>query len=193
MSHDHPADRILDAALHVFARRGLRAGTLGEIADRAGVGRATIYRYYPGRDAVVQALVLREAGALMARLDEVLGACEDDPERMVELGLVAALDHLSSHALLQRTLRDEPETILPALTLDAQPLVEAGIAFATPYIERAVKAERMAKVDPRAAAEWAVRILLSLLLTPPVGVDLSDRRQVRRFLSVVMPTIGGGR
>lgn len=188
-----PEDRILEAAFEVFAERGVRSGTLGEVAARAGVGRATLYRYFPGKEILVRALLLREARGLFDLLDETLAGYEDDPDEMVERGLLAALDHLRAHAVLQRVLREEPETILPALTTDAQPLIAASVEFAAPYIERAVKAERIPRMDPRVAAEWAARVLLSLLLTPPVSIDLSDRKQVRRFVSVVLPVPGGNR
>ena len=189
----HPVDRILEAAFDVFAERGVRSGTLGEVADRAGVGRATLYRYFPGKHVLVQALLLREARRLFEMLDVELAGAGEDTELMVERGLLAALDHLREHAVLQRVLSEEPDTILPALTTDGQPLIAAAVEFAAPYIERAVKAERLPRMDPRVAAEWAARVLLSLIMTPPVSIDLSDRKQVRRFVSVVLPGPGGKR
>jgi AcrR family transcriptional regulator len=177
----HPAERVLTAAFEVFERRGVGPGTMSEIARRAGVGRATLYRHFPGKDSLVESLVLREARELFAILDAELGA-EDDPGSMFERGLLTALAHLRSHTLLQRVLHEEPQAILPFLTVQGAPLLEAAVGFATPYIERAVKAERIAPVHPRAAAEWGARILLSLVLTPSVVVDLDDRNQLRAFV-----------
>jgi AcrR family transcriptional regulator len=177
----HPRDRILDAAYRVFERCGVTDGTMSDVAEEAAVGRATLYRYFPGKGALVEALVLREARELLAVLDAELGA-EDDTPAFFERGLLAALHHLKSHTLLQRMLREEPEAILPFLTVQGQPLLEAAIDFASPYVERAVKAERIEPVEPRAAAEWAARILLSLLLTPSVAVDLDDPEQLKTFV-----------
>jgi len=174
-------DRILDAALDVFGEHGVRRGTLGEVAQCAGVGRATLYRYFAGKDALVAALVLREARLLFAMLDDEL-AGTDDPAELLERGLIAAYRHLREHALLQRVLREEPEEVLPWLTVRAAPLLTAAVEFGTPYVERAVKAERIPRVEPRIAAEWAARILLSLLLTPSVTVDLDDERDLRAFV-----------
>ncbi|WP_129842051.1 TetR/AcrR family transcriptional regulator [Streptomyces sp. RFCAC02] len=50
-------DRILAAARDSFARHGLDA-RLDEIARRAGVGNATLYRHFPDREALVVAVVL---------------------------------------------------------------------------------------------------------------------------------------
>lgn len=183
-SREVAPDRLLDAAYEVFARCGVRDGTMKDIAHAAGVGRATLYRSFPGKDVLVLALVLREARRLFVLLDDELGA-EEDPASLLERGLLAALGHLKSHSLLRRVLRDEPESILPLLTVRGAPLLEAAVEFASPYIERAVKAERLPPTDPRLAAEWAARILLSLLLTPSIVVDLDDPAQLRGYVEQI--------
>src|SRR4051812_43734473 len=50
--------RILDAAREVFAEEGLEA-SVAEVAERAGVGTATIFRRFPTKDDLLAAVVLR--------------------------------------------------------------------------------------------------------------------------------------
>ncbi|MEQ4209297.1 helix-turn-helix domain-containing protein [Actinopolymorpha sp. B17G11] len=57
--HDHVAAGILESAAVAFAERG-EAVPMAEIARAAGVGRATLYRYFPTRHALLQGLA--EAG-----------------------------------------------------------------------------------------------------------------------------------
>jgi AcrR family transcriptional regulator len=55
----HPAvtaDAILAAALELFVERGFYGTAVPEIADRAGVGAGTIYRYFASKEALVNAL-----------------------------------------------------------------------------------------------------------------------------------------
>jgi TetR/AcrR family transcriptional regulator, mexCD-oprJ operon repressor len=83
--HDRTAAAILDAAAHVLASEGAGA-SMTEVASAAGVGRATLYRYYPTREALLDALsaaALRDAGARLADagLDSV--PVEVAVERMV--------------------------------------------------------------------------------------------------------------
>src|SRR5207245_9242227 len=66
---DPYAERILDAAREELAAYGLRRTTLDDIAARAGVGRATLYRRFAGRDTLLAALVAREARRLIAYVD----------------------------------------------------------------------------------------------------------------------------
>lgn len=49
-------DNILSASLVLFSERGFDATTVPMIADRAGVGAGTIYRYFDNKEALVNAL-----------------------------------------------------------------------------------------------------------------------------------------
>jgi len=48
---------ILGSALKVFAARGLQEATVDEIAEEAGLGKGTIYYYFPSKEAILRALV----------------------------------------------------------------------------------------------------------------------------------------
>jgi AcrR family transcriptional regulator len=54
---DRTSDAILDAAAHVFSEQGAGAN-LAAVASAAGVSRATLYRYYASREALLGALVI---------------------------------------------------------------------------------------------------------------------------------------
>lgn len=49
-------EAILDAALELFVERGFYGTAVPEIADRAGVGAGTIYRYFDSKEALVNAI-----------------------------------------------------------------------------------------------------------------------------------------
>ena len=51
---------MVDVAIAVVERFGARALSLTSVARHAGVGRATAYRMFGGRDELVQAIVERE-------------------------------------------------------------------------------------------------------------------------------------
>jgi AcrR family transcriptional regulator len=52
-------ERILDVAYDLFARRGIRDVGIDEIIERAGVAKATLYRHFPSKDALVLAFLER--------------------------------------------------------------------------------------------------------------------------------------
>lgn len=58
-------ETLVVAAREVFAERGVDA-SLEEIARRAGVGIGTLYRHFPSRDALVEAVFERRVGEIVA-------------------------------------------------------------------------------------------------------------------------------
>jgi TetR/AcrR family transcriptional regulator, mexCD-oprJ operon repressor len=65
--HDRVAGAILDAAADLLAQGG-EPPSMSEVAAAAGVARATLYRYFPTRERLLQALMAAAVGATAARL-----------------------------------------------------------------------------------------------------------------------------
>ncbi len=61
-------DRLLDAAESCFAQFGISKTTVEDIAKQSNVSRATVYRYFTGRDAVVSGVILRETERYLERV-----------------------------------------------------------------------------------------------------------------------------
>src|SRR5215207_2910982 len=88
--------KLLAAAHRVFALRGLDAG-VEEVAREAGVGVGTLYRRFPTKESLVEAVV-EERFASMSATFAAIVAAEDDPWRAFEscavsLAAVIAEDH----------------------------------------------------------------------------------------------------
>src|SRR4051812_12444439 len=66
-------DRILAATRAAFQERGLEVG-VDEIARRAGVGMGTLYRHFPNKDALIDAVVDARFAELTAAAEEALEA-----------------------------------------------------------------------------------------------------------------------
>lgn len=62
------ASAILDSALDLFESRGFGATPVPLLAEQAGVATGTIYRYFPGKQGVVNALYRRWKTAMSAAL-----------------------------------------------------------------------------------------------------------------------------
>ena len=92
-------ERILVAASKVFADRGLEA-TLDDVADHAGVGVATVYRRFPNKEALVEA-IFEKAVDDMAEL-----AVEAANARDSWTGLAWFLEHATQRQAENLGLRD---------------------------------------------------------------------------------------
>jgi AcrR family transcriptional regulator len=66
--------RLLDAAVAVFAERGADDVSLEEIARRAGVGIGTLYRHFPTRQALLEAVYRDQVDGMRAKADALLGS-----------------------------------------------------------------------------------------------------------------------
>ena len=62
--------RLIEAALAAFAEHGADDASLDEIARRAGVGIGTLYRHFPTRQALLEAVYRSQVEALCARAQD---------------------------------------------------------------------------------------------------------------------------
>lgn len=53
MQPDDTADRILSAAMQLWAEKGYEAATMRELARRVGMGASTLYRSFESKEAIV--------------------------------------------------------------------------------------------------------------------------------------------
>lgn len=178
---DETAARILDAALDRFATFGIRRTTMDDIAEAAGIGRATVYRRFGGRDEIVRGVVLRELARFIAEVDAVVQAIDDPVERFTE-GFVAMLRAARTNDLLRRMLDVEPQLVLPALTVEAGSAVRLCREYLVGELGQSqVDGEIRADVDVEVVAELLVRLCQSLLLTPNGVIDVDDEGGLRRL------------
>ena len=113
-------DAILETTAALVAEHGLRSVTMSQIADETGIGRATLYKYFPGVEEILLAWheqqvarhfdqlvgVRSQAGDAGKRLEAVLEAYALIAHEHHGSDL-AALLHRSAHvARAQRQLRD---------------------------------------------------------------------------------------
>ncbi|MEO9326383.1 TetR/AcrR family transcriptional regulator [Gordonia aurantiaca] len=180
-------DRMVDVGVGLISRFGAKALSLTSVARHAGVARATAYRMFGGRTALVAAIVEREVSLLRVKLREWSDSAPDAAGK-VRAQVVNVLPYIREHEALQYVLRKEPEEIIRALvaTDDAtgatliHQIVEQTLPDLAPEIGDQLVPE------PRAAAEFLVRTIYSLMLIPDSSLtdeqiaDLVVRAIVKR-------------
>jgi AcrR family transcriptional regulator len=77
---------LMDAAAAVIQERGFEAATMAEIAARADAKVGSLYRFFPSKDAVAEALMQHYAGVLQAEYDAIHArAAVATPEELADI------------------------------------------------------------------------------------------------------------
>ncbi|EME19743.1 TetR/AcrR family transcriptional regulator [Rhodococcus triatomae] len=173
------AEKILDAAAELFVARGVAPTGMSDIAKAAGCSRATLYRYFDGRQALHRAFVHREArkvGDLVAL--EVAGIA--DPAERITEAILTAVRRVRETPTLAAWFAVGDAGIASELASTSEVIEVLGVAFLAGSTD----------VDPSSLprqARWVVRVIVSLLTVP--GADAADERaMVEQF---VVPALVG--
>ena len=94
-------ERILEAALGVFSRRGYRDAAMDEIAGESDTSKGGVYFHFPNKQTIFLALLDRMANLLMRRAEEAIAA-EPDPVRRIDAALLVVLRTFGDHRSLAR-------------------------------------------------------------------------------------------
>jgi AcrR family transcriptional regulator len=180
---------LTDAAEVCLRAKGIRATTVSEVAEAAGVSRGWLYRHFPDKASLLGAAIVRlndaywsDAHAMLERIDGL--------DRQLTAGIRhgrTAYD--DPGALLMKLRVDEPEEFAACAGAGVQGLVPDLAEFWTRYLVAARDAGDIHPgTDVAEASEWVARVLISLATVPGERLDASDEAavltHVRRY---VMP------
>jgi AcrR family transcriptional regulator len=188
-SFDPYAERILEAARSQLVEFGIRRTSLDDIAREAGVGRATLFRRFPNRDALLATVAAREAQGAISRVDRQLAGIEDPGDFLVA-GALAVIHEITGNELLQRLLVTDPDQMLPLLTGRGTPILAMGRLYMAGQLERLRAQGAELAGDPEVISELLARLVLSLALNPDGVVPLDDDRLSEQIVrSTFLPMV----
>ena len=186
---DSTSERILDAALELCAESGVRHLTMDDVAERAGVGRMTVYRRFGSREQLEEVLAVREARRCLTELDSTVDPGAPVPDQIAQ-GLLTTLRLIREHPLLERMSRVEPASALAALRDEGTSIFAMSRAFMAARIREGKKAGTVDKaVDPEQAGEVLSRIGFSFLLIPESALPLQDDEKMRELARTLIAPI----
>ncbi|HEY7281692.1 MAG TPA: TetR family transcriptional regulator [Actinomycetota bacterium] len=156
-------NRILDAAFDALEDFGLSRTTVEDVSQRAGLSRQTVYRYFPGKDALIVSLIAREEEAFIAGVRHAVEG-QDELGPSIADGIRFVLEFAREHPLLDRLLATDPDAFVPYLTTRGLPVVirarEAVLEMLRP------RAQHVPPDALRGALDAVTRAILSYVLTP---------------------------
>ncbi|MEV4236416.1 MULTISPECIES: TetR/AcrR family transcriptional regulator [unclassified Nocardia] len=182
-------EKLLESALSAFLDFGIKRTSMGEIARRAGISPATLYRRFESKNDLVEAVSVREAQRFVAEIDKRVQKVDGVEEQLIEI-FVAVITAIAGNELLRRLLRTEPDLILPRLTTEAGPIIAVGRTYLAEKL-RELHSGADDDFDFELVAEIMARLALSLALTPDGLIPIDDVAAGRDFARrTLLPMVG---
>ncbi len=171
-------DAILNTAAALATRDGVRAVTMSGIADEAGIGRATLYRYFPDVEAILRAWHERQISGHLAHLADVRVRGTTSAERL--------RDVLEAYAVILHESRSHHDTELAAL-LHRDPQIGTAQEHVLELIRDLVKDAAAAgavrrDVSPDELSRYCVHALSA-------AASVSSKAAVRRLVSLTLEAL----
>lgn len=169
-------ERALAAAGELLCDRHFSAVSMDEVAERAGLSRASLYRLFPGRPALFRELALMHSP--LEPVAQILAGRGDRPPGEVMPALARAVaERLEGRAGLLRSLLSE----VAVLSGDSQEAREIAIREALGpallYVARQMAAGRLRPMHPLLAIQSFVGPLAFHLLTRDAARSLAGYEQ----------------
>ncbi|MHB8263589.1 MAG: TetR/AcrR family transcriptional regulator [Acidimicrobiales bacterium] len=182
---DGTQQRILESVYACVAQWGVAKTTMEDVAHKAKISRATLYRYFPGgREEIVQSVIAWQAAKFLAGLYEVLHGSQSLQD-IIERLMLFSSGYLRNHTVLNRIIAAEPNVVLPELTTEVNLVTSTVSGFLVPYLKEFGVGSR---VRVHEAADYLARMLFSYISSPGQW-DLEDPIQVAELVRVEL--LGG--
>jgi AcrR family transcriptional regulator len=170
-------DPLLDAAAVCFARYGLKRTSVQDVARELGVDRTTVYRQGGNVPQLARLLATRELGRLLTSIP-ARASLPLDPDGVIEI-IASLIDDVRTHPVMAKFLADDTDSVTLSTLADLPPLLERVADFVAPMLSVAMESGSLARRDPAVLAEWLIRLVVTLVLVPPLG-------DLRTFLSELL-------
>ena len=161
-------ERIVNAAEGCFARYGVGKTTVEDIAEAAGLSRATVYRNFAGgRDEVILAVILRDLRRFLDRLAERLSREPSVPDAIVE-GVLDAVAFVRAEPRVAALLTPEAAGhTQAAVAVAAGRVLDLCADYVRPHFEVAQRESLLrADITVEGAVEFLFRIISSMIVMP---------------------------
>ena len=178
-------ERLLDAAEGCLEQFGPQKTSMEDVARAAGMSRATVYRYFENRDALLLGVASRQASSLAADAINYLARFNTISDWLVE-GLLFTLRELPNRPVFASLVTSLDSRASGNLFLGSTGLVQIGVNVLRPMFANA-KAQGLLRedVDPEMLVEWLLRVLWTYLNAPSqVATDEEGMRTLFRMMLI---------
>lgn len=143
-------DRILQAALQVFAEKGYHRALVDDIVRVSHTSKGAVYHHFPNKEALFLALVDEFSGRLADAVAQAIGGAEGALAK-VEAALSAGLETFARHRELAHLLLLESVSLGPAYQAKRLEVHDRFAAMIRAHLDEAVAEGSIPKIDTHVA------------------------------------------
>jgi AcrR family transcriptional regulator len=181
-------ERLLDAAEGCLQQFGPQKTSMEDVARAAGMSRATVYRYFENRDALLLGVASRQASSLAAEAVRYLGQFNTISDWLVE-GLLFTLREIPQRPVFASLVTSLDSSAASKLLLGSSGMIQIGVNVLRPMFANA-KGQGLLRedVDIDMLIEWLLRVLWTYLNAPSqVATDEDGMRKL--FHMMLIPAV----
>lgn len=164
-------ERVLDAALAMVGAHGLAALSMDDLADRAQVSRATVYRLFPGKSALFTSLIY--AYSPLEPVTRLLGSMSDEPPEVVMPEIARTVYRTiyggENRAGVLRTLVFEVSGLGPDTEEAAREAISRLVGLLGSYVMKQMNEGRLRHASPLLALQSFIGPIFFHLMTRPIA------------------------
>jgi AcrR family transcriptional regulator len=191
-------ERILDAALNVFAEKGFAGATTRDISAKADVNEVTLFRHFDSKKGLYAAVISERSpiAEVERSLEFDTGMPVDELLRANAASVLSVLRANRRHFML---LMGDAWRSQKTRSMISRLAMEKGITIASGLMEELMDAGKMRKCDPEVAARAMVGMIQSYFLTTDIIAGrkpdpAEDARILDGFVEIFLEgTRSGGR
>jgi AcrR family transcriptional regulator len=157
---DDTRARIVETAFSLFRRLGFAKTAVADIASELGMSPANVYRFFPSKTAIVQAICQRCLGELDEKIWAVARGRGSSTEKLQRL-VLAAIAHQKENLLQEQKLND---IVLVAIEENWDAIQAHKEVYRTAIeliLRDGIEAGEFEPVDPRETAVFVFRALVA--------------------------------
>jgi AcrR family transcriptional regulator len=174
-------ERILSATLRLVGRRGVKRLGMQEVSEAAGISRGTLYRYFPSKERLINAVAVYDERSFNDGLATALAA-GDDPAARIGTFVDFAFDYIRTHPA-RALFETEPGFVLGYLLVHL-PKLEAALLDQLGDALDSVPAVASGSLSREQLVDVVVRLFASSFIIP----EPDDRALVQSVNGILLPS-----
>jgi AcrR family transcriptional regulator len=181
-------ERIMDAALSVFSRKGYHETRMDEIVEEAAASKGSIYFHFPNKEKLFLALVDQFADLLERRVTEAIA--DQQGMQRVQTALTTVLETFSKYRRPAKLLLVQAVGLGSAFEKKRLETTDRFAMLIKAYLDEAVAADAIPAVDTTVVAHAWMGAIYNVVIQWVYTGEPSQERILAALVPLLLKSVG---